>query len=189
MSCNSEREFRETDTLFRAIENADLIAVKKMIEGDTELEQTDASGHTPLQLAVILGRLEIAKVLLAAGACSSCLTEHLMTRAIYNHKLEVVSFLIEAGFDVNQKFVENENRTALMEAANLGNIDLVKKLVESGADVNAISCKNHFALMNATSQGHQELYEYLAPLTSPKLRSWTEKYISYRLNSQKKKEQ
>lgn len=73
------------------------------------------------------------------------------------------------------RFHENEDRTALMEAVNTGDLDIVKKLVESGADVNAVSRKNAYALMNATRPDLKEIYDYLAPLTSSKLRELAEK--------------
>lgn len=52
------------------------------------------------------------------------------------------------GFDVNQNFEENENKTALIEAAQVGNINTAKKQVESGADVNEANRPHQY--LNAT---------------------------------------
>lgn len=177
MSPSNEKKSSQVTALFKAIKDADLIGITKLLDNEIDLEQKDESGLTPLFLAVDLDNLEIAKVLLNAGADSSCFNEHIMGSAIYRRKLDIVSFLIDAGFNVNLRFQENEDRTALMEAAKIGDINMVKKLVEHGADVNAVSRKNHFALMNAACQGWQEIYDYLAPLTSKELRYWAEKAL------------
>ncbi|MCL1474215.1 ankyrin repeat domain-containing protein [Argonema antarcticum] len=188
MSPTNDKKSSGVTDLFKAIENAELMAVRELLENEINLEQTDDSGRTPLLLAVDLDNLEIAKVLLNAGADSSCFNEHLMENAIYRRKLDIVSFLIDAGFNVNLRFQENEDRTALMEAAKIGDINMVKKLVEHGADVNAVSRKNHFALMNAACQGWQEIYDYLAPLTSEKLRYWAKKELTSGLIYRKRKD-
>lgn len=171
----------EATDLFKAIESNDLIAVQNLLHTKIYLEQKDAYGRTPTQVAIISDNIEIAKILLNAGAKLDFINEHSMSRAIYNRRLDILTFFIEVGIDVNLKFQENENRTALIEAASIGDINIVKKLVESGADVNAVSDKNHFALMNAASQGWQEIYDYLAPLTSPELQKWTKKALKYGL--------
>lgn len=43
----------------------------------------------------------------------------------------------------------------------LGHIDIVKLLVENGADVNAPSRTNQKALVDATLNGHYEVIKYL----------------------------
>jgi ankyrin repeat protein len=185
---NFGKNSQEFISLFEAIEAADLNSVRKLLEKPINLEQEhEGCRLRPLQLAFASGHLEIAKLLISAGALP-CLNEHIMSHAIHEHRYEIVAYLIELGFDVNQKFEEYENRTALIKAAQVGNINTVKKLVESGADVNAISRKNDWALMNAACQGWHEIYDYLAPLTSPQLRSWAEKRLPLGLAYRKRKD-
>jgi len=167
--------------LIQAIEKNDLLTLEALLQSGADLEQKDSYGCTPLQAAVALGNVEIARILLNAGAELTCLNEHAMGGAIYKRRLDVMSFLIEAGIDVNMKFKENEDRTALMEAVHTGDLNIIKKLVESGADPNALSCKGAYALMNAAGQGFQEVFNYLAPLTSPKLRQWAERELQFSL--------
>ncbi|MEC4895832.1 MAG: ankyrin repeat domain-containing protein [Oscillatoria sp. PMC 1051.18] len=167
----------EVNLLFKAIQDGDFIALQRLVKSNINLEQEDNRGYTPLLLAVNLGHLKIAKTLLNAGASPCWLNEMTIVNAIYEQRQDILLFLINLGIDVNQKLVENENRTVLMEAAKIGDLKIVKTLVEHGSDVNAVSKKNHFALMNAACQGWQEIYNYLAPLTSSRLRNLAEKAL------------
>ena len=51
--------------------------------------------------------------------------------------------------------------TALHHAARNGDMEIVKQLVNSGADVNATTDNNHFPLYCAAGHGHVETTEYL----------------------------
>jgi len=61
--------------------------------------------------------------------------------------------------------------STLTLAAREGCLEIVKVLVEAGADVSAIET-NHFdcALFGAAFEGHEEVVNYLYPLTNPELR-------------------
>lgn len=174
--------------LFEAIKSNDLATLNEILKTKIDLEQTDTDGCTPTQVAINYKNIEIAKALINAGAKFISFDEHTIDSTIYSRRLDVLNFLIEMGIDVNTKFRDNKNRTALIEAANIGDIDIVKKLVESGADVNAISNQNQFALNNAASQGWQEIYDYLAPLTSPELRYIAQKSLPTGLTYRKRKD-
>jgi ankyrin repeat protein len=65
-------------------------------------------------------------------------------------------------------------KKTIFEDNNLGHLAIVKLLVEAGADVNSgIEC-NYFPLLIALRNNHQDIYNYLYPLT-PNLYSLTEK--------------
>jgi uncharacterized protein len=82
--------------------------------------------------------------------------------------LEVFTSLIDNGLlDINEK--DEDGETILMHIVWTGNINYVGLLVEAGADVNVIDEGYDFALYIAARQGWQEVYNYLAPLTSPEL--------------------
>ena len=74
--------------------------------------------------------------------------------------------LIKAGADVNLQM--EEGYTALMYAALAGNFDAVKMLVEAGADVNLKEIYQEHALSMAAHNAHEEVFNYLEPLTIPK---------------------
>ena len=51
--------------------------------------------------------------------------------------------------------------TALHHAARNGDLEIVRQLVSSGADVNATTDNNHFPLYCAAGHGHVETTQYL----------------------------
>src|SRR5690349_15358085 len=102
--------------------------------------------------------------------------------------------LLLAGADPNY-VEESGDITVLMIAASGGRLDIVELLIEAGADPNAMAedlsgdldrfsflddlfaqAKLHamFPLAYAALYGHQSVYDYLAPLTSAKLRRQAE---------------
>ena len=89
--------------------------------------------------------------------------------------IQVLSSLLESGeeFDINEKDYD-EGETILIRITMTGRLDLVKALVEAGADVNAQSKDGGFALKYAAACGWLEIYDYLFPLTKPELRSYVE---------------
>jgi len=109
------------------------------------------------------------------------------TEAAYTQaKIEACLALMEIDFDPNE--THDENYTILIEIASLCRLDLVIFLVESGADVNAISNDSAFALSEAATVGCKEVFDYLAPLTFQHLRKIAEKelqkgkFFGYRKN-------
>ncbi|MEG4169611.1 MULTISPECIES: ankyrin repeat domain-containing protein [unclassified Microcoleus] len=83
--------------------------------------------------------------------------------------------LIQSGFDINIRL--DDNTTALMEAVRAADIYVVRLLVEAGADVNA-ETGGYTALWDAAYWGLQEIFDYLAPLTSSQLRQKAEEILS-----------
>jgi ankyrin repeat protein len=75
--------------------------------------------------------------------------------------------ILQNNSDINQT---DEGYTILIRLAWAGRLDLVKLAMDAGADINAVSNDNSFALYEAARQGWQEVYDYLAPLTSPELK-------------------
>lgn len=74
--------------------------------------------------------------------------------------------ILETKSDINHR---DDGYTILMRLSLTDRVDLVKLAVDVGADVNAVSNDNSFALYEAARSGRQEIYDYLAPLTSPEL--------------------
>lgn len=79
---------------------------------------------------------------------------------------------IQVEFDVNDE--DGDGKTILMEIAEAGHLPLVKWLVNQGANVNAVTRKGDFALLNAALKGWQEVFDYLEPLTDSDLKEGIE---------------
>ena len=56
---------------------------------------------------------------------------------------------------------DDEGNTVLIEAASCGHLEIVKYLIEKGADINAKNRNGNTALVEATSKGHLEIVKLL----------------------------
>ena len=171
--------------IYKAIEEGNLERVRKFIAEGIDLEQRDKYAATPLILAVQVGSLDIVKELLKAGALPVYTEGYLLINAMRLHDLAILAALIEANIDVDQRLEDND--TALIRASYRGNFEVVKMLVEAGADVNAINKHGDFALLAAARNVWLEIFQFLAPLTSPELRTIAEKELRTVSRSQRKK--
>lgn len=121
----------------RAAAANDAGAVTRMVAGGGyKADNVDESGRTGLQIAATNGNLQIAAILIKAGAnvnLKDRLGNTALHAAIERNQTEMADLLIDVGADLNS---ENRNgMTPLMIAAREGNTVLVRKLIEKGADV------------------------------------------------------
>ena len=72
----------------------------------------------------------------------------------------IISQIKEAKLDVNAALPGPE-RTLLHEASHQGNLEIVKKLIDLGADLSAKTCYGFNALHWASMGGHLEVSQYL----------------------------
>lgn len=157
-------------SLLEAINNGDLVQVLAIINSGIGTKQVELEGELLLQSALLAENLKIAKTLIEAGASPDWegLGKELLETAIMEADTELVKVLVDAGANVNAR--DEDGNTPLMSAAAIGSLDIVQILVESKAEVNVVSEHGDFALLSAVINEHQEVFNYLAPLTSLELR-------------------
>ncbi|CAN6343666.1 unnamed protein product [Urochloa humidicola] len=131
----------------------------------------DSRGSTPLHNAAKYGHDEAVRLLLSKGAPVDPLNHrgtplHL---AIHQDQDQALKILLEhgadAGADVNFKVLHGQ--PVLMTAAYKGLTDIVKYLLEVGADPNIHDRNGIFPIMLAAVHEHRELVEILFPQTKP----------------------
>lgn len=93
----------------------------------------------------------------------------------FNGNTQTLEELIQGGVDINIEL--DNNTTALMEVVPAAELYVVRLLVEAGADVNA-EIGGYTALWTAAYWGLQEIFDYLAPLTSSQLRQEAEEILA-----------
>lgn len=122
---------------------------------------------------------EIIKLLFDRGG--SLQHGQLLHYVIYRKKsdyLEVLDFLLDHGAPVNNIMYQNHVEMYLMrmafglgtplhKAAELGRLDIVKHLIEKGADPLIPDARRQTALELAESNGYDQVVEYLRAFSSP----------------------
>lgn len=89
---------------------------------------------------------------------------------IQNGNLDKVKQYVEYNFDVNRK--DNENQQTLLQyAAVHGHFNIVKLLLNNGADPNIRETNSENAYLAAKRMGYSQVVELLEPITKVKTRS------------------
>jgi ankyrin repeat protein len=123
----------------------------------------------PLYSASALGNLEAVKTLVENGASVDKEMNPLEVSSEYGHK-DIVAYLLQKGANVNKFHVIKDGDTAgktsgsaLMAAVSKGYLDIVKLLIENGADLEykAGNADDQTALTLAAKSGSRNIMEYL----------------------------
>ncbi|KAH7172885.1 hypothetical protein DER46DRAFT_551413 [Fusarium sp. MPI-SDFR-AT-0072] len=137
------------------------LIVKDLLGSGANPNIAGYDGDTPLHLAVILGDVEIVERLFECGAdihTSNGMGNVPLVEAVRHDKELVYMKLLERG-TVN--ICGENSRTALIEAASVGNLALVKILFGKGAKVDLSDRTGQTALMEASKLGHARIVKLL----------------------------
>jgi ankyrin repeat protein len=144
--------------------------IKALVEGKESINVRFSSGITPLSYAAYFDRYDIAKYLLGHGASleetttlsnkNLTLIETPILSAAYGNHVDIVELFLKNGADVNS--TDNYGKTALMYAADYGNMKMVKLLVKDGAYIQAESMYGKKTAVDFARQSrHFEIADYL----------------------------
>jgi ankyrin repeat protein len=152
----------DTDVI-SAVRHGTAAGVRDALQKGGDPNSADAAGTTALHWAVELNDLDKTDALIRAGADVKATNRYgvpPITAACIYASRAIVERLLDAGVDPNTALPEGE--TSLMTAARTGGLEVVKLLLERGADVNAREqWKGQTALMWAAAQKHGGVAEIL----------------------------
>jgi hypothetical protein len=120
-------------------------------------------GKRPLAIAVEIGRPDLLKVLLAAGADPNLRTSDNWTMlmfAAFDGNVPIMRALVESGVSIDGR--GSDGTTALHWAANRGNLQAVKFLIEAGANRALLTDDEATASEYALAGNHREIAELLS---------------------------
>jgi ankyrin repeat protein len=137
----NERAADGSTALHWAAQNNDLPMVQQLIRAGADVKAASRYGLTPMTVAATAGSAAIAEALLNAGADPNGATpegETILMTAARAGQVQIVRQLLARGANVNAR--ENwQQQTALMWAAAENHGEVVKVLVEAGADMDLAS--------------------------------------------------
>jgi uncharacterized protein len=143
--------------------NGDRAAVQTLLQKKSDVNAPQADGATAIEWAAYRDDLELADLLIAAGANPKIPNREgatAMQLAALHGSAAMMEKLLNAGAEVNERGVNGE--TPLMFAARNGNLEALNLLLKRGADVNAKEAlRGTTALMWAVEQGHADAEKLL----------------------------
>ena len=170
---NSNLESK-TSIFHDMIDAGQIEEIEALIESGVDVQYIDDWACTPLEHAVEVGDLAIVKILLNAGADMYFgIGSTPFEDAIRTGRIDIMIAFIDAGINLNYEL--EYGFTFLIEAILRHNLDIVKFLVEKGANINVIRADGKSALMCAAIWGGLEIFNYLFPLSSSEIREQTTK--------------
>ena len=144
-----------------------LEVIQVLIDGGADMEAKTRGGRSPLLLSISCGNLDVAKVLVKAGAYVSVTDNNgstcLIRAAVYGHT-ETVRYLVGLPeVDVHHK--ANDGSTALLSIARrIGGQNhavVVEVLIDAGADIEAKNNKGRSPLIESSCCGRLDVVEVL----------------------------
>ena len=130
-----------------------LLATRKF-----DINQRDANGHDALTQAVIGGHVEIARMLIDAGAQTATRTDEgnsLLMLAVSAQQLKMAAFLLTRNADINAR--NNSGDTALILAAANGQMRIAEMLMDGGADPKIRNNDELNAFQIAGNSGNEQI--------------------------------
>jgi ankyrin repeat protein len=156
--------------LQRAISTQNIEVINAILNAGQNLPGWETYLAAGLETAMDLSNMEITILLLSKGADPSIgYTEdppliNAVLHSDINYANDLVKILLSKGAFVDPKSC-GSSHTPLTLASYYGRLEIVKMLVNAGADVNYLA-EGEGSLFCAASQGHIDIYEYLLPLVS-----------------------
>ncbi len=150
--------------LMAAARSGNLDVVKFLMDKDADANAKNKFGNTVLMNAARSGNLEVVKFLMDKGADVNAKDnsgETVLMNAVRVESgfPEVVRLFTVRGADVNAG--DNSGKTILMTAAEKGNCNIAKFLIDKGADVNARDKSGKTVLMAAADKGNCNIAKFL----------------------------
>lgn len=124
--------------IFNSIRSGNENELKTLLKNGEDAEQFNENGLTPLWMAVFKNDTTSVKILIENGADVNGLTKKGLTPIIVGsmaNATESVRILIKNGADVNWKSAVVGNQQPIRFASKKGTIELIKMLLDAGADM------------------------------------------------------
>jgi ankyrin repeat protein len=152
----SERELRIYAGLHAAAANGDVAAIEQLVADGEKPNLQDSHSRTPLIVAAFRRQHAAAQALLRLGANPNTRDEDgydVLAISTVNNDVEMVKAALAGGANA-RAVVGRDKGSALITAAQLGNVEIVRALLEAKADIDHVNARGWTALITAVVLGN-----------------------------------
>ncbi|MFA3920680.1 ankyrin repeat domain-containing protein [Ruegeria hyattellae] len=151
----SAREIAAYEGLFKAAQEGDVTKILQLVEERENVNARDPRGRTPVHVAAFASQDEALRALAEAGADMNALDGQaydVVTIAAVADDPDLMSLAIELGNDPGLTTSPYDG-TALIAAAHLGHVEVVRRLIAAGAPLDHVNNLHWTAVMEAVVLG------------------------------------
>lgn len=141
--------------LHKAAASADIATIRQAGKDKARLNARDGYGRTPLMVAAYAKRIDAATALIVAGADLDALDRDrydVVTIASVANDVKMLKLVLASGAKAGQT-ISPYDGTALIAAAHLGHVEVVKTLIAAGAPLDHVNNLNWTALIESIVLG------------------------------------
>jgi len=143
------------DGLFAAAHRGDTAGIARLIAAGADVRARDGYGRTPLHVAAYAGHHDAMRALAAGGVDPNALENDrydMVTIAAVAGDLPTLKVALALG-DRPTNITSRYDGTALIAAAHLGHVDVVRELIRAGAPLDHVNNLGWTALIEAITLG------------------------------------
>lgn len=164
----STSEIAAYEGLHRAAQNGDAAGIRRLAAAGTDVNVRDGHGRTPAHVAAFASNDDALRALAKAGADMNALEDQdydVVTIAAVADDPDLMLLAIELGNDPKLT-TSRYAGTALIAAAHLGRVEVVRRLIAAGAPLDHVNNLGWTALIEAVLLGdggidHQQVARLL----------------------------
>ena len=152
----TEREIRIYAGLHAAAANGDVAEIEQLIAAGERPNIQDSQSRTPLHVAVYRKHHAAARALLRLGANANAMDAQrfdILSIATVQNDFDMLKIALEAGAKASNVTGPFDG-TALISAAHLGHIEIVRALIAAGAPLDHVNRRGWTALIEAVVLGN-----------------------------------